>query len=52
MTLEISTLYYKAPEILLGDKNYKFYVDIWAVGIIFYELVEHKIMFEGDSEFG
>lgn len=37
-SLEIMTLGYRAPEILLGMKTYGLEVDMWSVGIIFVEL--------------
>jgi serine/threonine protein kinase len=49
LTHEIETLWYRAPEILLGQKQYSLGVDIWAVGCIFAELIEKKPMFNGDS---
>jgi cyclin-dependent kinase 2 len=50
LTHEIETLWYRAPEVLLGQKQYSLGVDIWAVGCIFSELMEKKPMFCGDSE--
>ena len=50
MTNEIETLWYRAPEILLGSKNYSLGVDSWGVGCIFVELVERRPMFEGKSD--
>lgn len=50
LTHEIETLWYRAPEVLLGQKQYSLGVDIWAVGCIFAELVEKKPLFCGDSE--
>jgi serine/threonine protein kinase len=35
LTHEVETLWYRAPEILLGQKRYTYAVDIWAVGCIF-----------------
>lgn len=35
-SLEICTLYYQAPEILLRISEYGIGVDIWALGIIFF----------------
>lgn len=43
-------MWYRAPEVLLGQKQYSLGVDIWAVGCIFAELVEKKALFCGDSE--
>lgn len=41
LTHEILTLWYRAPEILLGQKEYSTPVDIWSVGCIFFEMA-HK----------
>ena len=38
-THEVVTLWYKAPEVLLGTKFYTTAVDIWSVGCIFAEMV-------------
>ena len=32
------TLWYRAPEVLLGSKTYSDKVDIWSIGCIFAEL--------------
>jgi serine/threonine protein kinase len=49
-THEVVTLWYRAPEILLGSKFYACPVDMWSVGCIFAELVTRKPLFPGDSE--
>jgi serine/threonine protein kinase len=49
-THEVVTLWYRAPEILLGSKHYSTPVDMWSVGCIFAELVNRKPLFPGDSE--
>ena len=49
-THEIETLWYRAPEVLLGQKEYALGVDMWAIGCIFAELIEKKPLFIGDSE--
>lgn len=49
-THEVVTLWYRAPEILLGSQNYSTPVDIWSVGCIFAELVNRAPLFVGDSE--
>jgi serine/threonine protein kinase len=41
---------YRAPEILLGAKQYACPVDIWSLGTIFVEMVTKRPMFPGDSE--
>lgn len=49
-THEVVTLWYRAPEILLGDKHYSPAVDIWSVGCIFAEMATKQALFPGDSE--
>ena len=49
LTHEIETLWYRAPEILLGQKQYSLPVDIWSVGCILGELVNKKAIFPGTS---
>ncbi|XP_032065024.1 cyclin-dependent kinase 3 isoform X2 [Thamnophis elegans] len=49
-THEVVTLWYRAPEILLGCKYYSTAVDIWSIGCIFAEMVARKALFPGDSE--
>eukprot|EP00825_Cyclidium_porcatum_P052480 TRINITY_DN995_c0_g3_i2.p3 TRINITY_DN995_c0_g3~~TRINITY_DN995_c0_g3_i2.p3 ORF type:complete len:220 (+),score=54.91 TRINITY_DN995_c0_g3_i2:95-754(+) len=49
-THEVVTLWYRAPEILLGAIDYCTPVDIWAIGCIFVEMVTKKPLFTGDSE--
>ncbi|EPY32094.1 cyclin-dependent kinase [Strigomonas culicis] len=51
-THEVVTLWYRAPEILLGEKHYTPAVDMWSVGCIFAELARGKVLFRGDSEIG
>jgi serine/threonine protein kinase len=49
-THEVVTLWYRAPEILLGDKHYSPSVDIWSLGAIFAEMASKRPLFPGDSE--
>ncbi|CAB3986929.1 cyclin-dependent kinase 2 [Paramuricea clavata] len=49
-THEVVTLWYRAPEILLGCRYYSTPVDIWSIGCIFSELVTRRALFPGDSE--
>uniref|UniRef100_A0A7S2ZKD4 cyclin-dependent kinase n=4 Tax=Rhodosorus marinus TaxID=101924 RepID=A0A7S2ZKD4_9RHOD len=49
-THEVVTLWYRAPEILLGAKRYGKAVDIWSIGCIFAEMVTRQPLFPGDSE--
>ncbi|KAK9766671.1 Cyclin-dependent kinase catalytic subunit [Basidiobolus ranarum] len=49
-THEIVTLWYRAPEVLLGSKHYATGVDMWSVGCIFAEMSNKRPLFPGDSE--
>jgi cyclin-dependent kinase 2 len=49
-THEVVTLWYRAPEILLGARKYSTPVDIWSIGCIFAEMVLRAPLFPGDSE--
>ncbi|XP_047048278.1 cyclin-dependent kinase B1-2-like isoform X3 [Lolium rigidum] len=49
-THEIVTLWYRAPEVLLGATHYSTSVDIWSIGCIFAEMVRRQALFPGDSE--
>jgi cyclin-dependent kinase len=49
-THEVVTLWYRAPDILMGSKVYSTQVDMWSVGCIFAELVNGKPLFAGASE--
>ncbi|EPE25372.1 Protein kinase-like (PK-like) [Glarea lozoyensis ATCC 20868] len=49
-THEVVTLWYRAPEILLGGRQYSTGVDMWSVGCIFAEMCTKKPLFPGDSE--
>ena len=51
-THEVVTLWYRAPEVLLGSKIYSTAIDMWSIGAIFYELAHKKPLFAGDSEIG
>lgn len=49
-THEVVTLWYRAPEILLGSKHYSTPVDVWSIGCIFSEMSNQRPLFPGDSE--
>lgn len=44
-TTRVVTLWYRAPELLLGFKNYSFSVDIWSMGCVFVELITGQVLF-------
>ncbi|GMR48636.1 hypothetical protein PMAYCL1PPCAC_18831 [Pristionchus mayeri] len=49
-THEVVTLWYRAPEVLLGGQRYCMGVDQWSIGCIFSEMATKKPLFQGDSE--
>jgi len=50
-THEVVTLWYRAPEVLLGSRHYSTSIDMWSVGCIFAEMVmQGAPLFPGDSE--
>lgn len=49
-THEVVTVWYRAPEILLGSALYSVPVDIWSVGCIHAEMATGAPLFAGDSE--
>ena len=49
-TNKVVTLWYRAPEILLGSQEYGPAVDIWSVGCILVELITGEVLFPGDKE--
>lgn len=50
LTPVVVTLWYRAPELLLGAKDYSWPVDVWSIGCIFAELLTLRPLFPGKSE--
>ena len=49
-THEVVTLWYRAPDVLLGSRRYSTPVDIWSIGCIFAEMANGRPLFAGTSE--
>jgi len=49
-TPKVATLWYRAPELLLGAKNYSTAIDMWAVGCIMAELLHKAPIMPGKTE--
>lgn len=49
-THEVETLWYRAPEVLLGSSVYSTAIDIWALGCILYEIGHCQPLLQGQSE--
>lgn len=46
----VVTIWYRAPELLLGAKHYTKAIDLWAIGCIFAELITSKPLFQGQEK--
>ena len=45
----VVTIWYRAPELLLGSRHYTPALDVWAVGCIFAELTALRPLFQGEE---
>ncbi|KAJ6643906.1 Cyclin-dependent kinase 10 [Pseudolycoriella hygida] len=50
MTPHVVTLWYRAPELLLGSSSHNTPIDMWALGCIFGELLGHRPLLPGTTE--
>jgi len=46
----VTTLWYRAPEVLFGTRYYGRAVDLWAAGCILAELLDRRPMFQGGND--
>lgn len=46
---EVVTLWYRAPDVLLGSRTYTTSIDIWSAGCILAEMFTGKPLFSGNS---
>ena len=49
-THEVVTLWYRAPDVLMGSRRYTTPVDIWSIGCIIAEMHNGRPLFPGTSE--
>lgn len=47
---QVATRWYRAPELLFGSRSYDLSVDMWSVGCIFGELLNHCPLFPGEND--
>ncbi|XP_038992375.1 cyclin-dependent kinase G-2-like isoform X1 [Hibiscus syriacus] len=47
----VVTLWYRAPELLLGARQYSTAIDMWSLGCIMAELLSKEALFSGKTEF-
>jgi len=46
---EVVTLWYRAPDVLLGSRKYSTPIDIWSIGCIFAEMANGRPLFPGGN---
>jgi len=46
----VVTLWYRAPDVLLGSRKYSTPIDVWSIGCIFAEMLNGRPLFPGASE--
>jgi len=46
---EVVTLWYRAPDVLLGSRKYSTPIDIWSIGCIFAEMATGRPLFPGGN---
>ncbi|KAL9046084.1 MAG: hypothetical protein Q9214_000994 [Letrouitia sp. 1 TL-2023] len=49
LTAGVVTIWYRAPELLLGTKHYSPSVDLWSAGLVLAELLQSEPCLTGDS---
>merc|ERR1719486_1167380 len=49
-THEVVTLWYRAPDVLMGSRKYSTPVDIWSVGCIFAEMINGRSLLPGSTD--
>ena len=49
LTDYVATRWYRAPEILMGEKNYTKGVDLWSLGCILAEMLLGRPIFPGKN---
>jgi len=47
---EVVTLWYRAPDVLMGNVRYSTPIDVWSAGCIFYEMATGQPLFPGTKK--
>jgi serine/threonine protein kinase len=50
MSRGVATIYYRPPEVFMGDTRYSFSVDVWSLGCILAEMITGEPLFKGKTE--
>lgn len=49
-TLQVGTSFYRAPELLLGERGYGVAIDMWSIGCVMAELLNGQPLFPGQHD--
>ncbi|KAI7894750.1 kinase-like domain-containing protein [Mucor mucedo] len=49
-TKSVVTIWYRPPELLLGERRYTSAIDMWGVGCVFGELIKSKAILQGQDD--
>lgn len=49
LSSEVVTLWYRSPELLSNMQDYNYFVDMWSVGCILFEMLTGCVLFKGNS---
>ena len=49
-SIAVVTVWYRSPELLLGDTRYDASIDIWSAGCIFAELLLGNVLFQSENQ--
>lgn len=49
-SLLVQSLWYKAPEVLLGNKQFTSKIDIWSAGIVYHQMITQKLLARGEDD--
>ena len=50
LTLQVASMWYRPPELMLGAERYDSSMDIWACGCVLFEMATGQVLFQGESE--
>lgn len=49
LSSEVVTLWYRSPELLSNMQDYNYFVDMWSIGCIFFEMLTGCVLFRGND---
>jgi len=49
-TPNVGTVWYRAPEVFLGEGRYGIAIDVWSCGCVISELCTNRVLFKGETD--